>query len=458
NYTIRITMAPEGLESVEPQGNQFRINMFIKNADGRWPNTRNYVVTNPLDPMGKQFNFTSSADSLTVIDIPLTLTYSSDVMVQLQSYVSTAQTRDYTRHLRIANIEVINNGRELPPMIAEQKTWKVAWFPTSASLKPQMVATYYFEGDTIVNGQTAMRMLCDQKASNEWEWLNTSKDYVGAWYEKDKQVYCAFPREDQFRRLYDFTTNINERFFIYNHQTGSDEEAYLKGLQVGGNNSFKGVSHAIWSYPNAEKWKTTWMEGVGSLGIPKNNTGNEASGYKLISCKVGDEVIYLDEQLDKELVNVIPQNSSYAKKRRFDFNHTVKTQPKAPVRRAEEVSLYGEYNDQLLDINLNPLDEAYLVRITDHSSKTVYEKTINTENIVALNIDIFAYPEGQYTVTIENRYEVFNGVFDTSATAIAEIVNGKSSNGKSIYNLQGQQINTLQKGLNIVDGKKIFVK
>ena len=221
NYTIRITMAPEGLESVEPQGNQFRINMFIKNADGRWPNTRNYVVTNPLDPMGKQFNFTSSADSLTVIDIPLTLTYSSDVMVQLQSYVSTAQTRDYTRHLRIANIEVINNGRELPPMIAEQKTWKVAWFPTSASLKPQMVATYYFEGDTIVNGQTAMRMLCDQKASNEWEWLNTSKDYVGAWYEKDKQVYCAFPREDQFRRLYDFTTNINERFFIYNHQTGT---------------------------------------------------------------------------------------------------------------------------------------------------------------------------------------------------------------------------------------------
>ena len=154
----------------------------------------------------------------------------------------------------------------------------------------------------------------------------------------------------------------------------------------------------------------------------------------------------------------MPQEQTYDKKRRFDFNHTVKTQPKAPVRRAEEVSLYGEYNDQLLDINLNPLDEAYLVRITDHSSKTVYEKTINTENIVALNIDIFAYPEGQYTITIENRYEVFNGVFDTSATAIAEIVNGKSSNGKSIYNLQGQRINALQKGLNIVDGKKIFVK
>ena len=28
----------------------------------------------------------------------------------------------------------------------------------------------------------------------------------------------------------------------------------------------------------------------------------------------------------------------------------------------------------------------------------------------------------------------------------------------SIYNLQGQRINLLQKGLNIVDGKKIYVK
>ena len=458
NYTLRITMAPETLGDVNPQGNQFRINMFIKNPNGQWPKTRNYVVTNPLNPTGKQFNFTSSADTLTVIDIPLTLTYSSDVMVQLQSYVSSAETKTYTRHLRIANIEVINNGRELPLMIAEQKTWKVGWYPTSLSKSPQMVATYYFEGDTIIDGQTAKRMLCDKVSNFDWEGMNAQKEYVGAWYEQDKQVYCALPDEDQFHRLYDFTSNVNERFFVFNRQTGSEEEAYLKGLQAGGNNSFKGVSHAIWSYPNAEKWETTWMEGVGSLGIPTDNIGNETSGFKLISCKIGDELIYFDEQLDKELVNIIPHNPSYAKKRRFDFNHTVKTQPKAPGRRAEEVSLYGEYNDQLLDINLNPLDEAYLVRITDNAGQTVYEKVVNTSTIVALNIDISKYPEGQYTITIDNSKETFNGVFDTTTTGIAEIVNGKSSNGKSIYNLQGQRINGLQKGLNIMDGKKIFVK
>ena len=39
-----------------------------------------------------------------------------------------------------------------------------------------------------------------------------------------------------------------------------------------------------------------------------------------------------------------------------------------------------------------------------------------------------------------------------------QMVNGKSSNSKSTYNLQGQRINTLQKGLNIVNGEKIMVK
>ena len=147
-----------------------------------------------------------------------------------------------------------------------------------------------------------------------------------------------------------------------------------------------------------------------------------------------------------------------AKKRRFDFNHTVKTQPKAPHRAGELDGLYGEYNDQLLDVKLNPLDDAYLVRITDKSGKAVYEKTINAGNIVALNIDISEYPEGQYTVTIENSKETFTGEFDTTATGIEKNVKIEKLKNANIYNPQGQRVETLQKGLNIVDGMKIWVK
>ena len=200
---------------------------------------------------------------------------------------------------------------------------------------------------------------------------------------------------------------------------------------------------------------TTWLEGVGGIDGPLRNVypETESDPQFLMSCTVGDEVIYLDDQYED---GATP--SMETKKRRFDFTHTVKIQPKTPSRREEEAALYGEYNEKSLDIRLDPLDEAYKVRITDKAGKAVYEKTINAGSIVGLNIDISTYPEGQYTITIENSKETFTGEFDTNATAIAEIVNGKSSNGKSIFNLQGQRIKTLQIGLNIVDGKKIFVK
>ena len=455
NYTIRITMAPEAIDSIAPQPNQFRINMFIKKIDGTWPTTRNFVCKNPLDPTGKEQNFTSSADTLTVYDIPLMLDYGADVLVQIQSYVSRSDIKTYTRHLRIANIEVINNGKDVVPMIAEQKIWKVGWFLTSTSTKPHMVTTYYFEGDTIVNGQTAKRMLRDKATM----WNISSGEYVGAWYEQNKQVYCAFPGEDQFRRLYDFTSNVNERFYVYNPLTGNEEEGYLKALQTGRNNSFKGISHVVSQYPNATSWSTAWLEGVGGLGAPTDNIGNETPEYCLMSCQVGDEVIYLNEQLS-DVLEPDTDDPNKVKKRRFDFNHTIKTQPKAPGHRSEEaVEVYGEYNSQQLNIVLGSLDDSYLVCITDQKTgETLYEKAINAGNIVALSIDISKYLEGQYEITIENRDEVFNGVIDTASTGIENLTPTLSQGEGAIYNLQGQRIKTLQKGLNIVDGKKVWVK
>ena len=127
--------------------------------------------------------------------------------------------------------------------------------------------------------------------------------------------------------------------------------------------------------------------------------------------------------------------------------------------REAEQSLYGEYNNLLLDINLDPLSEAYLVRITDETGKVVYEKAINAGSIVALNIDISAYAVGRYTVTVENSQETFTGEFETQTTGILEVESGKRKVERcNIYNLQGQRLSTLQRGLNIVNGKKVYVK
>ena len=63
-------------------------------------------------------------------------------------------------------------------------------------------------------------------------------------------------------------------------------------------------------------------------------------------------------------------------------------------------------------------------------------------------------PTYDSTVTVSHMV-----LYKDPTTGIAEqMVNGKWSNDQSIYNLQGQRLNSLQRGFNIVDGKKIYVK
>jgi hypothetical protein len=180
----------------------------------------------------------------------------------------------------------------------------------------------------------------------------------------------------------------------------------------------------------------------------------------LMSCTVDDEVIYLNDGVED---GATPEEA----RKRFDFTHTIKTQPKAPMKwtgaRASspaeaDQSLYGEYNNLQLGINLDPLVDAYLVRITDESGKVVYEKAINAGSIMGLNIDISTYAAGRYTVTVENAQESFTGEFETQTSGIEIVSNDKEGLSGSIYNLQGQRIGSLQKGLNIVNGQKLYVK
>ena len=205
-----------------------------------------------------------------------------------------------------------------------------------------------------------------------------------------------------------------------------------------------------------DNYITTWLEGVGGIDGPLRNVypENESDPQFLMSCSVGDEVIYLNDEYQD---GVTPERLN-APKQRLDFTHIIKTKPKAPMKRSAEQPLYGEYNNQQLGINLDPLDEAYMIRITDESGKAIYEKTVNAGNIVALSIDISDYPKDRYTVTIENSFESFTGQFDAKTTGIIEVINKKLEEKDVIYNLQGQRFFLLQKGLNIVNGRKVLVR
>ncbi|MBR6827564.1 MAG: DUF3244 domain-containing protein [Prevotella sp.] len=355
------------------------------------------------------------------------------------------------------------------PFIEEDKVWKVGY----GNRNPiQFVEYYYFEGDTIIDGRTCKQMMCQRYVTPDYSDYEVIMRYPllrrsGVWYEEDKKVYEYNTTDKQFKLMYDFSVDDNATLQIHG-------QSYVVGPKLTeGLKGFKGVyRNVMWPSWDGEQiydeghHNTTWLEGVGSIEGPGYNVylGKEYHGGAfLMACTVGDEVIYFNGEYED---GATPEEVVGVRKDRIDFTHTIKIKPKSrTAREAEAKSLYGEYNSQQLGLNLNALDEAYQVSITDDTGKAVYEKTVNAGSIVGLNIDISAYAKGRYTVTVENSNELFTGQFETQTTGIEENVRIEKFKNGSIYNLQGQRINSLRKGMNIVrsaegrlQGKKVFVK
>jgi hypothetical protein len=340
------------------------------------------------------------------------------------------------------------------PFIEEGKVWKVG----HGSRNPiQFVEYYYFDGDTIIDGKTCKQMMCQRYVNAEHpDYAIISQfpslSYVGAWYEENKKVYFCYATNNQFTLMYDFSVDDNATLQIHG------QSYVIEPKQTGGIKGFKGTYRDVMMLWDEEQnpYNTTWLEGVGGIEGPIYNVylGEEYHGGAfLMSCTVGDEVIYFYDEYED---GATPESMNA--KKRFDFTHTIKTQPKTPMRRVAEQSLYGEYNTHSVVVNLYPLDETYQVRITDQTGKVFYEKDFNAGNIVGLNINISTYGDGRYTLTMENSHESFTGEFEVQTTGIEEVRNKQEVVRGSIYNLQGQRISTLQKGLNIVNGRKVYVK
>ena len=387
--------------------------------------------------------------------------YSETVPTMGDAVFWNSSVRSATLHVPAGSIDAYNNAGQwrdfksivaLPtqddyrPFVEDDKVWKVGGI---GSNPVQLVEYYYFDGDTIIGGKTCKQMMRQRYVNAEHPdyaiiSLYPLLSYVGAWYEEDKKVYAYDSINNQFLIKYDFSLNANDTILIDNYL-----RCVVGPRQTGGIKGFKGVHRDVMK---SNIYNTTWLEGVGGIDGPTRNVyyGKEGHPLFLMSCVVGDEVLYNNEDFED---GATPEG---ARKGRFDFTHTIKTKPQTPNRREAEPSIYGEYSDKLLAINLNPLGDAYMVRITDETGTAVYEKAINAGTIVGLNIDISSYTRGRYVVTVENNHESFTGEFEVQTSGIENHVANETPQGDSIYNLQGQRIATLQKGLNIVNGKKVY--
>jgi hypothetical protein len=231
-----------------------------------------------------------------------------------------------------------------------------------------------------------------------------------------------------------------------------------------------------------ENYTTFWMEGIGGLSNPMNSLPGLSTASSqnevLLSCYyiATREVIYsLNNKLD---------GPSEVKKKWLDFTHVVKPRPKSPQRvsasekdaseegaaqtdeASEQEMLTGEYSARELFVSLKTLTGAYTVTLTDAAGEVVYRKDVQTSNVVALNTLLTDYPDGEYTLTVENAEEQYTALLSLPLVddAVRDLQDDKSVNRESVngkfLDLSGRRLNSLptRKGIYIRDGRKVMVK
>ena len=249
---------------------------------------------------------------------------------QVTLHVPAVSIADYEATLpwnHLGTIVPLETQNEYRPFVEDGKVWKVG--AENSGNPVQWVEYYYFDGDTIVDGKTCKQMMCQRYVNQDFaESYFVSQDhslsYVGAWYEEGKKVYQYDTTSKLFKLMYDFSAEASDTLQI-------NGDSYVIGpRQTGEMKGFKGVYRDVRMCKEGGRTvrSTPWLEGVGGIyGMTTNVIDGElaAPAWFLMSCTVGDEVIYLNEDYEDGA-------SPEAARKRFDFTHTVKTKPKAPRR------------------------------------------------------------------------------------------------------------------------------
>jgi hypothetical protein len=338
------------------------------------------------------------------------------------------------------------------PFVEDGKRWVLGFYEDGADpteTQPTKIMNQYIEGDTIIDGQQWKQLWW----SMEDESGHPVRGLDGYLYEKDQKVYIIYPLGPMIGFLhYDFSTPTGEQI---NFSSNSDSTNTAAICTIGKkticeSDTYKGVCTEILP-PEGQDFSATWMQGVGYLGF-FNISFADKSYCRLISCTVGDEVLYYDASL-------IPQNLE-VKKKKLDFTHVIKAQPKAPRHRAQQEgteTLKGEYSPAELFVHLNGLAGTYSITLTDEAGKEVYAKEVLTDNVLALSTDLLTYEPGTYTLTVENEYEKF--VTTLNLTTDISSTPAPSQDKDALYDLSGRKLeHAPQKGIYIQNGVKVLVK
>ena len=414
--------------------------------------------------------------------------------------------KDYTRFVSCyENGKCIFTSQDFtttaPPFrrfVEDGKKWEVGLFSRDNYdyedvHEAQAIEHFYFDGDTIVGDQPCKKMMCRSEYNDvllQGGRYKPQTVYVGALYEKNRHVYMAYPKSQEFFLIYDFATPEDTIIDFYDTIIKQHSACYINTKWKSDSDTFHGTIIDVgWSnLGDYMESLALWREGVGYMCIYNYQLEYQPLNRGLLSCTVDDEVLYYDASMTVDPTLIDP---SEVKKHWLDFTHTTKPRPKSPGKKegpspspsptlpvgarepvgakdkadSEEEMVTGEYSAKELFVNLKTLTGPYVVTLTDDNGKEVYRKEVQTSNIVALNTDLTKYADGTYTLVVENSEEQYTAtlalpLIDDAVRDLPTALNSNPSTLNSWYDLSGRQLTTppTQKGVYIREGRKVLVK
>ena len=211
--------------------------------------------------------------------------------------------------------------------IEEGKVWIVGdgmmWSET-----PYAILTYYFDGDTIVGGQTCKKWMCDVSSNSNLylrhDIRGAHKCLLAAIYEENKQVWFFREGEDEPSLLYDFSGEVSDDGFrvgcfeedydtnCYIDYAGTDDRIGLRYVSVHDDIMLQDESLRRWFATHkgdCEGYWTAigyrWYEGIGTMFTPELNVPHKVGEYRdILRVSVGEEIIY-EHPRAKEIIDAI---------------------------------------------------------------------------------------------------------------------------------------------------------
>ena len=377
-----------------------------------------------------------------------------------EKVIKAANERGWTIYDTNGKIYIATEEEEYAyrPFVEEGKVWRLGFYRNGADPTtegPLKKEYHYLQGDTVINGQACLRcMIREERRGGAQRTRN-----AGGAYEEDGVVNILaknppyYPSQYLFYPFYSFLEETNKEFALYDATVPND--GYISRFIIDktyyqDTDTYKGSCIDV-SPAKSRQDTITWYQGVGYMGFYNLPQGETDGKWKLMACVVDDEVLYYDATLmDWDL-------SSEAKKKKLDFTHVIKAQPHAPRHRAQQQegdgTLKGEYSDREMFVRLNALMGDYTATLTDASGQVVYRKTVQTDNVLALNTALTAYGPGDYVLTLENDEEAYTATLNIEPNGISPTPS-PARNGGEVYDLQGRRLQKApEKGLYIQDGK-----